>query len=99
MCCRARHALAMLLGLTSCAASALDLNQATEAELDSLRGLGPSLTAKVLAARAAQNFQSWADLMQRVHGIREATARRLADQGVTIQGHTFAAKAPVHKAP
>ena len=92
----ARTAFAILLGWMVCAAHALDINLATEAELDSLRGLGPSLTAKVLAARQNQPFQSWADLMQRVSGIREAMAQRLSDQGVTVQGRSYAAP---HKAP
>jgi competence protein ComEA len=96
----ARFATAIVLGLVSAGASALDIQQATEAELDSLRGLGPSLTAKVLAARAEKPFDSWADLMQRVNGIREAMAQRLSDQGLTVQGLAYkSAHKPAHKAP
>ncbi len=36
---------------------------ANEAELDSLRGMGPSMTAKVLAARELAPFLSWQDVM------------------------------------
>ena len=91
-----RHATAIALGLLAGSASALDIQQATEAELDSLRGLGPSLTAKVLAARAEKPFDSWSDLMRRVNGIREATAQRLSDQGLTVQGLAYKS---AHKAP
>jgi competence protein ComEA len=95
-----RYATAIALCLLAGSASALDLQQATEAELDSLRGMGPSLTAKVLAARAEKPFESWADLMQRVNGIREATAQRLSDQGLTVQGLAYKpAHKPTHKAP
>ena len=91
-----RHAMAIALCLLAGSASALDIQQATEAELDSLRGLGPSLTAKVLAARAEKPFDSWSDLMRRVNGIREATAQRLSDQGLTVQGLAYKS---AHKAP
>ena len=36
--------------------AALEINQATEAELDNLRGLGPAFTRRVIAARAEQAF-------------------------------------------
>ena len=91
-----RHAMAIALCLLAGSASALDIQQATEAELDSLRGLGPSLTAKVLAARAEKPFDSWSDLMRRVNGIREASAQRLSDQGLTVQGLAYKS---AHKAP
>ena len=91
-----RHAPVIALCLLAGSASALDIQQATEAELDSLRGLGPSLTAKVLAARAEKPFDSWSDLMRRVNGIREATAQRLSDQGLTVQGLAYKS---AHKAP
>jgi competence protein ComEA len=96
----ARLATAIALSAMACCASALDIQSATEAELDSLRGMGPSLTAKVLAARAEKPFESWADLMQRVNGIREATAQRLSDQGLTVQGLAYKSPhKPAHKAP
>ncbi len=96
----ARFATAIVLGLVSASVCALDIQSATEAELDSLRGMGPSLTAKVLAARAEKQFDSWADLMQRVNGIREATAQRLSDQGLTVQGLAYKSPhKPAHKAP
>jgi competence protein ComEA len=96
----ARLATAIALSAMAGSASALDIQQATEAELDSLRGMGPSLTAKVMAARAEKPFESWADLMQRVNGIREATAQRLSDQGLTVQGLAYKSPhKPAHKAP
>ena len=48
----ARFATAIVSSLVSASVCALDIQSATEAEIDSLRGMGPSLTAKVLAARA-----------------------------------------------
>ena len=95
-----RFATAISFCLLAGSASALDLQQATEAELDSLRGMGPSLTAKVLAARAEKPFENWSDLMRRVNGIRDAMAQRLSDQGLTVQGQAYkSAHKPDHKAP
>jgi competence protein ComEA len=64
---------------------ALDLNTATEAELDGLSGFGPAFTARVMQARAEHPFHNWADFMRRVKGVRERTAWRLSQQGARIQ--------------
>lgn len=79
-----------LVGLT-CAwsASALELNQASEAELDSLRGMGPSLNRRVREARAQSPFSDWNDLQQRVSGIGAHKARTFSEQGLTVQGQPF----------
>jgi competence protein ComEA len=63
---------------------ALDVNQATEAELDSIKGLGPSSTARILKARVVGPFKDWADFMQRVKGIKPATAKKLSDGGLAV---------------
>jgi competence protein ComEA len=68
---------------------ALEINQATEAELDSLRGLGPAFTRRVLAARSQQPFKDWPDLMRRVSGMGPRVARKLSDQGLTVQGQVL----------
>ncbi len=73
-------------------ALALDINQANEAELDSVKGMGPALSAKVLNARAQGPFKNWADLMQRVSGIRQNKAQLFSEQGLTINGQAFSAK-------
>jgi competence protein ComEA len=68
---------------------ALDINQATEAELDSLRGLGPAFTRRVLTARSQQPFKDWPDLMRRVSGMGPRVARKLSEQGLTVQGQVL----------
>jgi competence protein ComEA len=82
---------ALLLSL-SCLA--LDVNQATEAELDSVKGLGPSSTARILKSREAGPFKGWEDFMQRVKGIKPATAAKLSSGGLTVgdQPYTTAPK-------
>ena len=78
--------------LASQAAFALDINQANEAELDSVKGMGPSLSTTVLTARAQGPFKDWADLMQRVSGIRHHKAEQFSAQGLTVNGQPFGAK-------
>ncbi len=68
---------------------ALDLNQASEAELDGLKGMGPSLSRKVLAARQHQPFASWVDFLRRVSGVGTAKAKLFSEQGLTIEGQAF----------
>jgi len=85
-----RHGLGVVaLLLASSACFALDINQANEAELDSLKGMGPALSAKVIGARSQLPFQDWADLMRRVSGIRQNKAQQFSAQGLTVNGQSF----------
>jgi competence protein ComEA len=84
-----------LFGLV-CAANvwAVDVNTATEAQLDGVKGLGPSNTARILQAREAGAFKDWKDFMARVKGIKLATARRLSGAGLTVNGDAFPESRP-----
>lgn len=85
-----RKTLLCLLGcMLVCSAQALEINTANEAELDSVRGLGPSSTARILQARAQKPFADWADLMQRVKGIKASTAAKLSAAGLTVNQQPF----------
>ena len=61
----------------------VEVNTASRARLESVPGLGPALVQRLLAARP---FQGWADLMQRVPGIKAATARKLSAAGLRVAG-------------
>ena len=91
-CARRIMVLALLLGF-SLSAQALDLNQATEAELDGLLGFGPAFTSRVMQARAERPFSDWRDFMRRVKGVKSATALRLSRQGVHIHQQPFTSAA------
>ena len=80
--------------LLSTAGWALDVNSATEAQLDGVRGLGPSSTGRILQAREAGPFKDWADLMARVKGIKVSAATKLSDQGLTVNGAPYGGKGP-----
>lgn len=90
---------AALLCLLSGAVGALEINLANEAELDGVRGLGPSATARILAAREQGNFKDWTDLMQRVKGIKPRTAAKLSGAGLTVNQQPYALPDTGAKAP
>ena len=81
-----RISLCVLGGWAMFGVQALDINQANEAELDSFKGMGPALTAKVLQARAQAPFANWDDLAQRVSGMGAQKLKRFSQQGMTVNG-------------
>lgn len=83
---------ALFLALALCAGSAwgaLDINQADVAALDGVRGIGPSMSRKIIAEREQGKFKNWADLMARVQGIKDKTAAKFSSQGLTVDGQPF----------
>ena len=81
-----------VLGALVCAqlsVFALEINQANEAELDSIKGMGPAMTRKLLNARAEKPFINWKDLMSRVTGIGKNKAQQFSEQGVLVNGQSF----------
>lgn len=74
------------------ASSGVELNTATEAELDSVRGIGPDLSARLLAERAKAPFRDWADLIARVKPMGPAQAQRLSEAGLRVNGQPYRAQ-------
>ncbi|PIT80116.1 helix-hairpin-helix domain-containing protein [Limnohabitans sp. 15K] len=75
--------------MASVAWAQVDLNQATEIELDGLKGLGPAMTRQIIDARQKAPFRDWPDVMQRVKGIGPKKAASLSEQGIRVQGQTY----------
>ena len=71
----------LLFGFSS--ACALDLNQATRAQLRAIKGVGDKLADRILAAREKGRFASMEDLAARVPGVGVAKLRMLRKQGVS----------------
>lgn len=86
-----RRAWLLLVGLPliALAATPLELNQATQAQLESLAGVGPDLAERLLKARADKPFENWGDLRRRVTGVGAKLARKLSDQGLRVRGQPF----------
>lgn len=70
-------------------AQAAEANQAGAAELESVKGIGPALSGKILAARQQGPFKSWADLLDRVSGLGPGNAAKLSQNGLTVAGATY----------
>ncbi len=73
--------------------AAVDVNKATAAELDGIKGIGPSLSTKILDERKNGNFKDWSDLIARVSGVGEKSAAKFSGEGLTVNGKKFSAAA------
>jgi competence protein ComEA len=78
---------ALLFSLSSFAA--IDVNKANAADLDGIKGIGPSLSGKILKERNKGNFKDWPDLMHRVSGMGEKSSVKLSAQGLTVNGSAY----------
>lgn len=89
-----RRSLAGLLVLTAGTVwAAVEVNRADQASLESVKGIGPALSGKLLAERQKAPFRDWGDLIGRVGGVGPGSAQRLSDAGLTVEGKPFAAPA------
>jgi competence protein ComEA len=82
-----------ILALLPLAASALEINTATRAQLEQLPGLGVATTERILQARGERPFADWNDLAARVSGLRGKRAEQLDRQGLTVNGKALADRA------
>ena len=70
--------------------AAVDVNKATAAELDAIKGIGPAISAKILdEKKKGGNFKDWNDLVTRVNGVGEANAAKFSAEGLTVGGASF----------
>ncbi|UCV01125.1 ComEA family DNA-binding protein [Acidovorax radicis] len=84
-----------LIALLFAAASfaAVDVNTATEAELDGIKGIGPGLSSKILAERKNGEFRDWNDFIGRVSGVGNTSAANFSKEGLTVSGKKYTAAA------
>jgi competence protein ComEA len=66
-------------------AHAVDLNTATQTELESVRGVGPKTAETIMRERQKGGaFKSFEDFSGRVRGIGTKRAQKLRDAGLTV---------------
>ena len=71
--------LAMLAMLYAAATfAAVDVNKATAAELDGIKGIGPAISSKIVDERKKGNFKDWSDFIERVKGVGEGNAAKFS---------------------
>ena len=71
------------------AMAAVDANKATEAELDSVKGIGPGTSKLIITERKKGEFKDWNDFITRVKGVGEKRATSLSDAGLTVGGKSY----------
>lgn len=88
-----RQFAAFLLAALSLAATpamaAVDANQASQVELETVKGIGPGLSGKIVAARQQSAFKDWSDLVDRVGGVGPGNAARFSQAGLTVAGAAY----------
>jgi competence protein ComEA len=78
--------------------AAVDVNKGTEADLNSVKGIGPAKSKQILDERKKGEFKSWDDLISRVKGMGEASAAKLSAEGLTVGGASYKTAAKGGKA-
>ncbi|MBU3538591.1 helix-hairpin-helix domain-containing protein [Polynucleobacter sp. UK-Gri1-W3] len=67
-------------------ASPINVNTATQTELESIKGIGPSKAKTIIAERLdGGHFQDANDLQKRVRGIGMKSVEKMVDNGLTIE--------------
>jgi competence protein ComEA len=64
----------------------VEVNQADQAALDGLKGIGPSTSKAIMEERKKGAFKDWQDFAKRVKGIGEAQSSALSKAGLTVNG-------------
>ena len=80
-------ALGALVAVTAFAA--VDINKASQAELEAVKGIGPSMAAKILSERQKAPFKDWNDVIERVKGVGGHGATRFSSGGLTVDGAAY----------
>ena len=79
----------MVMLYAALAMAAVDVNKATDAELDGIKGIGPAITKLITTERKKGEFKSWQDFIDRVKGVGEKSAVKLSENGLTVNGQSF----------
>ena len=69
--------------------AAVDVNKGTEAQLGSIKGIGPATSALIMTERKKTEFKNWDDLISRVKGLGDKTAAKLSEGGLTVGGTSY----------
>ncbi len=77
--------------------AAVDVNKATAAELDAIKGIGPAISGRIIEERKNGNFKDWSDFVSRVKGVGDVTASKFSAEGLTVNGASKTG-APIVKA-
>jgi len=86
-------ALAALLAAS--ALGAVEANTATQAELEAISGVGPTISTDLIDERKRGDFKDWNDISRRVRGIGDRSAAKFSAGGMTVNGKAYGGAASV----
>ncbi|MBA3056960.1 MAG: helix-hairpin-helix domain-containing protein [Gammaproteobacteria bacterium] len=69
--------------------AAVDVNKATEAELDGVKGIGPVTSKLIMSERKKGEFKNWDDFVARVKGVGDKSAAQFSAEGLTVSGAKY----------
>ena len=84
-----RFVAALAALLAASAFAAVEANKATQAELEAIGGIGPTISANIVAERKKGEFKDWNDLFKRVQGVGDRSAAKFSAGGMTINGKPY----------
>jgi competence protein ComEA len=88
----------LLVLMSSLSLAAVDLNKANQADLESIKGIGPAMSTRILDERKKSDFKDWIDFVDRVKGVGPGNAAKFSDAGLTVNGTSYSGgSAPVPK--
>ena len=87
----------VLMLCATLAMAAVDVNKATDAQLDGVKGVGPVTSKLILSERKKGEFKDWQDFIDRVKGIGDSRAAKLSAEGLTVNGKAYKAAATTKK--
>lgn len=69
--------------------AAVDVNKASEAELDGIKGIGPVTSKVIISERKKGEFKNWDDFVTRVKGVGDKNAAKFSAEGLTVGGASY----------
>ena len=81
-----KRLLVALLAFFALSVFAADANNASQADLEAIKGIGPAIATKIVDERKNGAFKDWPDLITRVKGIGDKNATKLSSAGLTVNG-------------
>ncbi|MEO8279879.1 MAG: helix-hairpin-helix domain-containing protein [Ideonella sp.] len=70
--------------------AAVDINKADQAMLESIKGIGPAMSTRLIDERKKSPFKDWSDMIERVKGVGTGNAGKFSEAGLTVNGTTYA---------
>ena len=81
--------LAILVAACGIAFADVEVNSANKAALDSIKDIGPDISAKIIAERdKGGKFKDWDDLIKRVKGVGPRNSIKMSQSGLTVNGQS-----------